>query len=142
MNGILPFLLRLINIDAHCPALIRAKSLYSILIKSCRLNRLTLLSPCKHCKSSRTIAIGWFPSVNASKSKLRLDVHLKKIYCIDKALLSQSFQIDSKCCRAESFEACMLPMGTILNVQIIALLFPFTVQKYIYSPVSKVRAEA
>ena len=31
-------------------------------------------------------------------------------------------------------------MGAILNVQIIALLFPLTVHKYVYPPVSKVHA--
>ena len=59
-NRILPSLLRL-NINAHkCPALIRAKSVYSPFIKSRCLTHLTLLSHCncKHCKSSRTVATG------------------------------------------------------------------------------------
>ena len=50
-----------------------------------------------------------------------------------KAHLSQSFQIDSKLSRAESFEACS--QWVLLNVQIITLLI--TIQKYIYPPVSK-----
>ena len=53
--------------------------------------------------------------------------------------LSQCFQIDSKRrIGNESFEACC--RWALLNVQIITLLFPSTVQKYIYSPVSKVHA--
>ena len=55
--------------------------------------------------------------------------------------LSQSFQINLKRCRAEtseSFEACC--QWVLLNVQIITLLFTFTIQKYIYPPVSKVYA--
>ena len=36
----------------------------------------------------------------------------------------------------------MLPIGAILNVQIITLLFPFTAQKYIYPPVTKVHARS
>ena len=54
------------------------------------------------------------------------------------AHLSQSFQINSKRRRAEWFEACC--QSALLNVHIITLLFPFTVQKYIYPPVSKVHA--
>ena len=41
--GIIPSSLRL-KIAAHCPTLIRAKSVYSTLIKSCPLNRLTYLT--------------------------------------------------------------------------------------------------
>ena len=48
------------------------------------------------------------------------------------------FQIDSKRRRAESVEACC--QWALLNVQIIAPLFPFTVQKYMYPPVSRVAA--
>ena len=45
----------------------------------------------------------------------------------------KSFQINSKRRRAESFQLSLLPMGTIYNyVQIITLLFTFTVQKYNY----------
>ena len=54
------------------------------------------------------------------------------------AHLSQSFQIDAKPRRAERFEACC--QRALLNVQIIPLLFPFTVQKYVYPPVNKVHA--
>ena len=43
-----------------------------------------------------------------------------------------------KCRRAESFEACC--QSELLNVRIIALLCPFTIQKHIYPPVSKVQA--
>ena len=50
----------------------------------------------------------------------------------------KSFQTNSKRHRAESFEACC--QRALLNVQIITLLFTFTVQKYIYPPVSKVHA--
>ena len=46
--------------------------------------------------------------------------------------------MNSKRRRAESFEACC--QWALLNVQIIALLFPLTVQQYIYPPVSKVHA--
>ena len=64
------------------------------------------------------------------------------LYCIVliDVHLSQSFQMNSKCRRAESFEACCHYQWVLLNVQIISLLFPFTGQKYIYSPVSKVHA--
>ena len=55
-NGMFPSLLKL-YVNAHGPALIRAKSVYSTLIKSCHLIRLTLLSHCKHCMPSRTIAM-------------------------------------------------------------------------------------
>ena len=51
---------------------------------------------------------------------------------------SQSFQINSQHHRAESFEACC--QWVPHSVQIIILLFPFTVQKYIYHPVSKVHS--
>ena len=52
--------------------------------------------------------------------------------------LSQSFQINWKRRRAESFETgCH---WAVLNLQIITLLFTFTVQKYTYPPVSKVHA--
>ena len=40
----------------------------------------------------------------------------------------------------EGFEACC--QWALLNVKISTLLFPFTVQKYIYHPVSKVHAES
>ena len=53
-------------------------------------------------------------------------------------LIDAFISIFSKRRRAESFEACC--QGALLNVQIIALLFPFIVQKYIYAPVSKVHA--
>ena len=54
------------------------------------------------------------------------------------AFISQSFQINSKRCRVESFEArCQ---WALLSVQIITLLFPLTVLKYINPPVSKVHA--
>ena len=41
-----------LNTDTHCPALIKAKSVYSPIINSCCLNCLTVLSQCKHynCK--------------------------------------------------------------------------------------------
>ena len=53
--------------------------------------------------------------------------------------LSQSFQINSKRHRAEIFQACY--QRVLLSVQIITLLFPFTVvQKYVYPPVSKLHA--
>ena len=55
-------------------------------------------------------------------------------YCID----GQSFQIDSKRRRAESFEACC--QWALLDVQIITLLFTFTEKKYTYPSVSKVYA--
>ena len=46
------------------------------------------------------------------------------------AHLSQSFQINSKRRRAESFEVCW--QWLLLNVQITTMLFAFAVQKYIY----------
>ena len=50
-------------------------------------------------------------------------------------------QIDSKRRRVESFESLLPLNGRYFNiVQIIARLFPFTVHKYIYPPVSKVHA--
>ena len=53
-------------------------------------------------------------------------------------LLSQSFQINSKCCWAESFEVCC--QWALFNVQTVTLLLSFTVQKYIYPSVIKVHA--
>ena len=55
-NGIIPSLWRL-AVGAHCPALIRVQSVFRTLTKSCRRNRLTQLSHCKHCKPSRTVAM-------------------------------------------------------------------------------------
>ena len=59
-------------------------------------------------------------------------------YYIDGALLSQSLEISSKRRRAESADACC--QWALLNVQVTTLLFPFTVQKYIYLSVGKVHA--
>ena len=50
----------------------------------------------------------------------------------------KSFQINSKRRRAKSFETCC--QWALLNVQVINLVFPSTVQKYIYPPVSKTHA--
>ena len=63
------------------------------------------------------------------------------LYCIVlyRRVYLNLFQIDSKRRMGdESFEACC--QWALLNVHIITLLFPFTVQKYIYPPVSKVHA--
>ena len=59
------------------------------------------------------------------------------LYCIGKRNISQSFQINSEHRRAKT-----LKPARLLNLQIIALLFPFTVQKSIYPPVSKVHARS
>ena len=60
------------------------------------------------------------------------------LYCI--VLIGACISIISNQLKAphgdERFEACC--QWEILNVQIITLLFPFTVQKYIYPPVNKV----
>ena len=62
-------------------------------------------------------------------------LHCIVLYCIvlySKVLIGafiSIFTINSKRRRAESFEACS--QWALLNVQIITLLFPFTVQKYI-----------
>ena len=60
------------------------------------------------------------------------------LYCIDGRIYLNLFKINSKSRRAQSFEACS--QCALLNVQIISLLFPFTVQKYMYLPVSKMHA--
>ena len=61
--------------------------------------------------------------INLVKGALNYNYH-----CIHRRIYqSQSFEIDSKGRRYESFEAYCL--WALLNVQIITLLFPFTVQK-------------
>ena len=60
------------------------------------------------------------------------------LYYIDRRIYLNLFPMNSKRCRAESYEACC--QWALLTVQIISLLFRFTVHKYIHPPVSKVYA--
>ena len=59
-------------------------------------------------------------------------------YFIDRRIYLNHSESTQEHHRAESFETCC--QWVLVNVQIITLLFTFTVQKYIYPPVSKVHA--